>query len=144
MRNPALCICENKDTDQLRVDRKADHRLCFRYIDSIQFLYLLNTKFHASSHLLWMYNTVCVIPCRKPRRLVFSQQGSYSSRKTKVRPGEVLMVKEEKALVKVAAEAPEQFDNWETVATEAERVADWIKHAKHCVAFTGKVFWSML
>ena len=67
----------------------------------------------------------------------------HSSRKTKVRPGEVLMVKEEKALVKIAAEAPEQFDNWETVATEAQRVADWIKQAKHCVAFTGKVFWSI-
>ena len=50
------------------------------------------------------------------------------------------MVKEEKALVKVASEAPEQFDSWGTVATEAERVAHWIKHAKHCVAFTGNVF----
>ena len=30
----AFCICENKDADQLRVDREADQRLCFRYIDS--------------------------------------------------------------------------------------------------------------
>ena len=50
------------------------------------------------------------------------------------------MVKEEKALVRVAAEAPEQFDSRETVAREAERVADWIKQAKHSVAFTGKIF----
>ena len=34
MRNPAFCICENKDTDQLRGYREADQRLCFRYIDS--------------------------------------------------------------------------------------------------------------
>ena len=34
MRKPAFCICENKDTDQLRGNREADQRLCFRYIDS--------------------------------------------------------------------------------------------------------------
>ena len=34
MRRPAFCICENKDTDQLRGYRKADQRLCFRYTDS--------------------------------------------------------------------------------------------------------------
>ena len=34
MRNPAFCICENKDADQLRGNREADQRLCFRYIDS--------------------------------------------------------------------------------------------------------------
>ena len=27
-------ICENKDADQLRVNREADQRLCFRYTDS--------------------------------------------------------------------------------------------------------------
>ena len=34
MRKPALCICENKDADQLRGNREADQRLCFRYMDS--------------------------------------------------------------------------------------------------------------
>ena len=34
MRKPKFCICENKDTDQLRGNREADQRLCFRYIDS--------------------------------------------------------------------------------------------------------------
>ena len=34
MRKPAFCICENKDTDQLRGYREADRGLCFRYIDS--------------------------------------------------------------------------------------------------------------
>ena len=34
VRKPAFCICENKDTDQLRGKREADQRLCFRYIDS--------------------------------------------------------------------------------------------------------------
>ena len=33
MRKPTFCICENKDGDQLRGNREADQRLCFRYID---------------------------------------------------------------------------------------------------------------
>ena len=34
MRKPAFCKCENKDTDQLRGNREANQRLCFRYTDS--------------------------------------------------------------------------------------------------------------
>ena len=34
VRKPAFCICGNKDADQLRGNRGADQRLCFRYIDS--------------------------------------------------------------------------------------------------------------
>ena len=34
MRKPDFCICENKDADQLRGDREADQRLCFRFTDS--------------------------------------------------------------------------------------------------------------
>ena len=34
MRKPAFCMCENKDADQLRGNREADQRLCFRYTDS--------------------------------------------------------------------------------------------------------------
>ena len=34
VRKPAFCICENKDADQLRGNREAGQRLCFRYIDS--------------------------------------------------------------------------------------------------------------
>ena len=30
----AFCICENKNADQLRGNREADQRLCFRYTDS--------------------------------------------------------------------------------------------------------------
>ena len=29
-----FCICENKDTHQLRGNREADQRLCFHYSDS--------------------------------------------------------------------------------------------------------------
>ena len=34
MRKPPFCICENKDADQLRGNREADQRLCFRYTDT--------------------------------------------------------------------------------------------------------------
>ena len=34
MRKPTFCICENKDADQLRGNREAIQRLCFRYINS--------------------------------------------------------------------------------------------------------------
>ena len=34
MGNQTICICENKDADQLRGNREADQRLCFRYSDS--------------------------------------------------------------------------------------------------------------
>ena len=43
----------------------------------VQFLFHLNLKFQATSHLLWLYSPVCVGPGRKPGRPVFSQQGSY-------------------------------------------------------------------
>ena len=34
MEKPTICICENKDADQLRGNREADQRLCFRFTDS--------------------------------------------------------------------------------------------------------------
>ena len=34
VRKPDFCICENKDADQLRGNREADQRLCFRHLDS--------------------------------------------------------------------------------------------------------------
>ena len=34
MRKPDFCIGENKDADQLRGNREADQRLCFRNTDS--------------------------------------------------------------------------------------------------------------
>ena len=45
MRKPTFCICENKDADQLRGNREADQRLCFRYIDKIPLL----SKYEISS-----------------------------------------------------------------------------------------------
>ena len=76
MRIPAICVCENKGTDQLHGSREAVQCLCFRYTDST---ISLLPKFQAPSNLLWLYSPVCVRPGRKPRRPVFSQRGSNMS-----------------------------------------------------------------
>ena len=47
----------------------------------VQYLFFLNTKFQASSHLLWLHSLVCVGPGRKPQRPVFSQWGSIYTKK---------------------------------------------------------------
>ena len=63
---PTICIGENKDADQLHGNREADQRLCFHYLDIVQFLFYLNPKFQASSSFLCLYCPVCVRPVRKP------------------------------------------------------------------------------
>ena len=63
MGKPTICICENKDADQLRGNREADQRLCFRYSDNTIPL-LLKTEIQASGSFL--YRPVCVGPVRKP------------------------------------------------------------------------------
>ena len=40
-------------------------------------LFYIKPKFQASSHLRWLYSPMYVGPGRKPRRLVFSQRGSF-------------------------------------------------------------------
>ena len=40
VRKPDVCLCENKGADQLRGNREADQRLCFRYTDSTNSLLL--------------------------------------------------------------------------------------------------------
>ena len=72
---PTICIGENKGADQLRGNREADQRLCFRYSDSTIPL-LLNTKFQASSSFLSLYRPVYVGPVRKPH-CWFSHQAAH-------------------------------------------------------------------
>ena len=66
MGKPTICISENKGADQLRGNREADQCLCFRYSDTVKFLFHLNPKFQASSSFLCLYKSVCVGPVRKP------------------------------------------------------------------------------
>ena len=75
VRKPDFGICENKDADQLRGVFATQ---------IVQSLYFLNTKFQASSNLMWLHSPVCVEPGWKPRRPVFSQRGSYCKSATKL------------------------------------------------------------
>ena len=69
MREPAFCICENKDADQLR------NAFVFA-IWILPSLYYHNPKFLASSHIMCLYSPVCVGTGRKPRSPVFLQRDS--------------------------------------------------------------------
>ena len=63
MGKPTICICENKDTDQLRSNCEADLRLCFRYTDTAiksgfvsDLVWNSNCWFpHANTHILSPY-----------------------------------------------------------------------------------------
>ena len=73
---PAFCICENKDADQLRGNREADQRLCFRYIDS-------TIPLLSKSEISSLYSSSMAVQpglCQtwsQTRRPFFSERGSY-------------------------------------------------------------------
>ena len=76
MRKPAFRICENKDADQLRGKRKADQRLCFRYIDST---IPLLPKYEISSFkpsFVVVQSGLCWTRS-ETRRPVFPERGSF-------------------------------------------------------------------
>ena len=65
MRKPTFYIGENNGADQLRSKCTADHASVFASL-IVQFLYLLNLKLPAFSHLLCLNSLLCVGPVRKP------------------------------------------------------------------------------
>ena len=69
MRKPAFCICENKDADQLRGNREADQRLCFRYTDS-------TIPFLSKSEI---FKPLAIL-CDSTARLVLDQVGNPEDR----------------------------------------------------------------
>ena len=76
MGKPSICICENKGADQLRGNREADQRLCFRYMDST---IPLLPKYEISCFYLssvTVQSGFCPT-CSETTLLVFSQGGSF-------------------------------------------------------------------
>ena len=66
MGKPTICICENKDADQLD-GNTAELISAFVFATRIvHFLFFLNPKFQAPSLLLCLYSLICVRPVRKP------------------------------------------------------------------------------
>ena len=76
MRKPAFCCTKTKAQISFAVTAKLISTFVFATC-IVQSLYFLNTKFQASSQLLWLYSPVSVGSGRKPRRPVFPQRGLY-------------------------------------------------------------------
>ena len=76
MGKPTICIGENKGADQLRGNREADQRHCFRYSDSTIPLLL---KSEISS--FWLFSVFVQVglclTCSATTLLVFPRGGSY-------------------------------------------------------------------
>ena len=76
MRKPTICIGENKDADQLRGNREAYQRFCFRYSDNT--IPLLR-KSEISSFKLFSVSVQAGLcrTCSETTLLVFPRGGSY-------------------------------------------------------------------
>ena len=75
MGKPTICIGENKGADQLRINREADQRHCFRYSDSTIPLLL---KSEISSFMLFsvLVQVGLCRTCSETTLLVFPRGGS--------------------------------------------------------------------
>ena len=76
MGKPTICIGENKDADQLRGNREADHRLCFRYSDSTISL-LLKSEISSFWHFSVLVQAGLCQKCSETTLLVFPRGGSF-------------------------------------------------------------------
>ena len=77
MGKPTICIGENKGADQLRGNREADQRLCFRYSDSTIPL-LLKSKISSFEPASMTAQAGLCQTCSETTLLVFPQGGSYN------------------------------------------------------------------
>ena len=76
MGKQTICIGENKDADQLRGNREADQRLCFRYSDST-IPPLLNSKISSFQLFSMLVQAGLCRACSETTLLVFPRGGSY-------------------------------------------------------------------
>ena len=85
MGKPTICICENKGAGQLRGNREADQRLCFRNTDSTV---RLLSKYKISS--LWPSSVTVQAglcrTCSETTLLVFPRGGSNVDPKSGIAP----------------------------------------------------------
>ena len=78
MGKPTICIGENKGADQLRGNREADQRLCFRYSDSTIPL-LLKSEFSSFQPASVTVQPDLCQTCSETTLLVFPRGGSNVS-----------------------------------------------------------------
>ena len=75
MGKPTICIGKNKGADQLRGNREADQRLCFRYTDST-FPLLLKSKISSFQPASVAVQASLCQTCSVTTLLVFPRGGS--------------------------------------------------------------------
>ena len=75
MGKPTICICKNKDADQLRGNREADQRLCFRYTISTIPL-LLKSEISSFQPASVLVQAGLCRTCSETTLLVFPRGGS--------------------------------------------------------------------
>ena len=78
MGKQTIYICENKDADQLRGNREADQRLCFRYTDSIHPL-LFKSEISSFQPASVTVQVGLCWTCSETTLLVFPRGGSNTS-----------------------------------------------------------------
>ena len=76
MGKPTICIGENKGADQLRGNREADQRLCFRYSGSTIPL-LLKSEISSFQLFSVLVKVGLCRTCSETTLLVFPRGGSY-------------------------------------------------------------------
>ena len=79
MGKPTMCICENKDADQLRSNCEADQRLYFRYSDSTIPL-LLKSEISSFKPASVLVQSGLCQTCSETTLLVFPRGGSFICR----------------------------------------------------------------
>ena len=83
MGKPTICICENKDADQLLGNREADQRLCFLNTDSTLPL-LVKSKISSFQPASVTVQPDLCRTCSETTLLIFPRGGSYISVCSKV------------------------------------------------------------
>ena len=76
MGKPIICICKNKGADQLRGNREADQRICFRYSDST-IPPLLNSTISSFQPASVAVQAGLCQTCSETTSLVFPRGGSF-------------------------------------------------------------------
>ena len=76
MGKPTICICENKDADQLHGNREADQHLCFHYTESTLSLLFKSEISSFQPASVTVQPDLCRT-CSKTPLLVFPRGGSF-------------------------------------------------------------------
>ena len=87
MRKPFFCICESKDADQLRGNREADQRLCFRYIDIAIPLFSKSKNLMPLAIFVTVQPDLCRTRSETPKTCFLTTRANYKYNAAEIRTG---------------------------------------------------------